>query len=191
MERRTWVCISGKFQSTRSARSATLIFFWLTKLVALISIHALREERDLVGRIPGRPRPLISIHALREERDDTITSKDDSPQISIHALREERDMSITLILPPLKRFQSTRSARSATLADDIFAVPAAISIHALREERDFFWVIWIPCRCWISIHALREERDLVKTWLELTPPRISIHALREERDPAAPLFFGD
>ena len=57
------------------------------------------------------------------------------------------------------QFQSTRSARSATVSDKIAHLEFPISIHALREERD--------ARCgaagllagWISIHALREERD--------------------------------
>ena len=57
----------------------------------MISIHALREERDqkhfkflFCGFI-------ISIHALREERDLAIFFALSIDTISIHALREERD----------------------------------------------------------------------------------------------------
>ena len=80
----------------------------------LISIHALREEGDVVAivyviaqcdfypRPPrgGRPNAdnnaretqLISIHALREEGDGYIIVKVKAEQkISIHALREEGD----------------------------------------------------------------------------------------------------
>ena len=38
------------------------------RLTAPISIHALREEGDLLAITPGRKMP-ISIHALREEGD--------------------------------------------------------------------------------------------------------------------------
>ena len=56
----------------------------------------------------------ISIHALREER-DLFTEKDiDSMIISIHALREERDRYFQFTTNFIILFQSTRSARSAT-----------------------------------------------------------------------------
>ena len=79
----------------------------------MISIHALREEGDLIMiRSPPRysdfnPRPPrggrqpfpsirfasrgISIHALREEGDDFHESQIFVIEISIHALREEGD----------------------------------------------------------------------------------------------------
>ena len=56
----------------------------------MISIHALREERD-IGRTASIPEELISIHALREERDLPLATSLLEAVISIHALREERD----------------------------------------------------------------------------------------------------
>ena len=100
--------------------------------------------------------------------------------ISIHALREESDASIQSAVPNLAIFQSTPSARRATLIAGLStfwsrfqSTPSArratgnlrgkrpggrISIHALREESD------VDCRVVyvlvpISIHALREESD--------------------------------
>ena len=55
-----------------------------------ISIHALREESDLVQQpVVGVHR--ISIHALREESDSMLRSFIGFSLISIHALREESD----------------------------------------------------------------------------------------------------
>ena len=57
----------------------------------------------------------ISIHALREERDLVLIRRGRAAQrISIHALREERDVLGVALLDALQGFQSTRSARSAT-----------------------------------------------------------------------------
>ena len=61
-----------QFLSTPSARRATFLYYG-RKIGMDISIHALREEGDLVDQ-QKRPRePPISIHALREEG-DTVTS---------------------------------------------------------------------------------------------------------------------
>ena len=102
----------GEFQSTRSAWSATAEGEAVRRGY-LISIHALRMERD------GEPHRLyhrhrnISIHALRMERD--LMGWEDNPdqKISIHALRMERDD---------RAFRPLRDR--------------VISIHALRMERD-------------------------------------------------------
>ena len=60
-------CSLSTFQSTRSARSATCPAGSGSGWGA-ISIHALREERDMLH--PKSPTfKRISIHALREERD--------------------------------------------------------------------------------------------------------------------------
>ena len=84
------VRLSG-FQSTRSARSATRAHTG-GALYNLISIHALREERDPLFRDKVSQPPAISIHALREERDaDAALTGAGVAKISIHALREERD----------------------------------------------------------------------------------------------------
>ncbi len=58
---------------------------------------------------------MISIHALREERDHRYGKRHHKNQISIHALREERDGRRKYLDVPDTGFQSTRSARSATL----------------------------------------------------------------------------
>ena len=62
-------------------------FGWQT-----ISIHALREEGDMVAEIP-KDRVTISIHALREEGDRAaqLARASAAEAISIHALREEGD----------------------------------------------------------------------------------------------------
>ena len=56
-----------KFLSTPSARRATIISSIIV-LPLSISIHALREEGDIVHGI-GESLSFISIHALREEGD--------------------------------------------------------------------------------------------------------------------------
>ena len=195
--------LSARFQSTRSARSATRT--WARGLPALlISIHALREERDPRCRLFHRAIK-ISIHALREERDLWLGPFLWRIQvISIHALREERDQFVAPRLISNFEFQSTRSARSATKRALDKMVGSGISIHALREERDDP-MLWEALKEEISIHALREERDSIPELFSIYTDEfqstrsarsatcvnsrrdgdsssISIHALREERD---------
>ena len=123
-----------RFLSTPSARRATAVLpCGLVLLV--ISIHALREEGDLVGSYHCEAHD-ISIHALREEGDVLSQGRFLAEEsISIHALREEGDGGCRRILRRRK-----------------------ISIHALREEGD---VETRSEECFqnISIHALREEGD--------------------------------
>ena len=57
----------GLFQSTLSVRRATSMSLWLAHATQ-ISIHALREESDVVDVGVGAGLG-ISIHALREESD--------------------------------------------------------------------------------------------------------------------------
>ena len=78
-----------KFLSTPSARRATIISSIIV-LPLSISIHALREEGDIVHGI-GESLSFISIHALREEGDLVLHGADVVQPISIHALREEGD----------------------------------------------------------------------------------------------------
>ena len=101
-------------------------------------------------------------------------------------------------------FQSTPSARRATVVVQIAIVHDRISIHALREESDLAGQV-DAVGLLISIHALREEGDFrpgggrcQTDHFNPRPPRggrpdltdltayalhISIHALREESDP--------
>ena len=57
---------------------------------------------------------LISIHALRKERDVAFHVVDAVRHISIHALRRERDYGMHIERLTASSFQSTRSAGSAT-----------------------------------------------------------------------------
>ena len=150
-----------------------------------ISIHALREEGDLVfhgfasfaknfyPRPPrgGRPRyaariagsaKFLSTPSARRATHHPGHHRQPEP-ISIHALREEGD--------------------AAALCN---ADAAAISIHALREEGDVQLLSPAPkinahfyprprssprCGgCPISIHALREEGDPMSSWCALATP---------------------
>ena len=107
--------VSGRrkiFLSTPSARRATRSHT-AARQGDRISIHALREEGDIIAD-HSQNRAIISIHALREEGDFRMLSRVSwQCQISIHALREEGDPDGQCIY----------------LSDDI-------SIHALREEGD-------------------------------------------------------
>ena len=106
------------FLSTPSARRATDAPLLLQYGVG-ISIHALREEGDvifggcLIDDLNFYPRPprggrqgqqhnghsktRISIHALREEGDALVNQAAKGSRISIHALREEGDKEVSAI----------------------------------------------------------------------------------------------
>ena len=62
------------FQSTPSARRATAVCD-LRVVHLTISIHALREESDLLRSVRQDVRNDISIHALREESDSKSSEK--------------------------------------------------------------------------------------------------------------------
>ena len=72
---------------------------------------------------------------LRKERDQRIFQRLTFYQISIHALRKERDTADNR-RKRIVKFQSTRSARSATEVKTDQCNKCRISIHALRKERD-------------------------------------------------------
>ena len=80
-----------------------------------ISIHALREEGDLVLLGEQRVFTSISIHALREEGDHPPRRSSRCKPISIHALREEGDILHSAGVASLQIFLSTPSARRATV----------------------------------------------------------------------------
>ena len=101
-----------KFLSTPSARRATIISSIIV-LPLSISIHALREEGDIVHGI-GESLSFISIHALREEGD-------------MHRGSSQTRLSNFYPRPP-------RGGRLGLVGDG-HAVHE-ISIHALREEGD-------------------------------------------------------
>ena len=117
------------FQSTPSARRATLILFVLRAVTLFQSTpSARRATHQYTG---AQPRVDISIHALREEGDcslleQIITRKN----ISIHALREEGDVYQASDTSALSKFQSTPSARRATLCDE-----PRVSVHHYFNPR--------------------------------------------------------
>ncbi len=147
------------FLSTPSARRATIIAGCCPLLWIAISIHALREEGDVVyerfrslsivyfyPRPPrgGRPSP-SALHSTSQVFLSTPSARRATLRliilyaflrISIHALREEGDGTAYLGADLTGVFLSTPSARRATEYGNNTAELADISIHALREEGD-------------------------------------------------------
>ena len=81
-----------------------------------ISIHALREESDLQNAMQVINTAKISIHALREESDLEIYSiKDELADFNPRPPRGER-LCLFEIFTQRFQFQSTPSARRATLS---------------------------------------------------------------------------
>ena len=79
----------------------------------------------------------ISIHALREEGDLLAEEYGiTTARISIHALREEGDVCGGKLGLLNREFLSTPSARRATRGSRHVRCKEQISIHALREEGD-------------------------------------------------------
>ena len=106
-------CSAGDFYP-RPPRGGRLLLHLHCRELLHISIHALREEGDLLFQRRFHA-VKISIHALREEGDlYPRRMRYHTSPISIHALREEGDMAV--------HYQ--------------FPVGEWISIHALREEGD-------------------------------------------------------
>ena len=103
----------------------------------------------------------ISIHALREEGDLIPYDAEKIQRISIHALREEGDQFVIETQDLSAQFLSTPSARRATEPLRGIRQQSRISIHALREEGDHLGAVQPDTECDISIHALREEGDLL------------------------------
>ena len=125
-----------KFLSTPSARRATST----RRLHRSVSILYFYPRPPRGGR-PGvsgfcAALALISIHALREEGDCRSMWAYHGRRISIHALREEGDSSSRTLPSQLLKFLSTPSARRATLGVVHVRAQIGISIHALREEGD-------------------------------------------------------
>ena len=201
---------SSIFLSTPSARRATHPALRRHRILR-ISIHALREEGDLLTCCSRSSRQCISIHALREEGDAKAT------EIEVEILnfyprppRGGRRVS-GCEHHNLGRFLSTPSARRATGQHGGALRNHDISIHALREESDLPVLPEQPigneflstpsarratsqCNTSsnampISIHALREEGDICCQQHSAHRP-ISIHALREEGDVSAHRWQG-
>ena len=203
----------SQFLSTPSARRATCEIRRFSLCHCKISIHALREEGDLLRRYAVQYRRCISIHALREEGDPNVpdvpavrqrflstpsarratrltpTIFPNSSWISIHALREEGDIPARCAQPREARFLSTPSARRATRrrAADVRKVGLFLSTPSARratKHADGSYMYQ-----YISIHALREEGDLSLSTMSRMNHAISIHALREEGDGKCDIAF--
>ena len=79
---------------------------------------------------------LISIHALREEGDGMGRRAAKNLYISIHALREEGDLTATKTATYLKYFYPRPPRGGRPLPAARCGAHWPISIHALREEGD-------------------------------------------------------
>ena len=101
-----------------------------------ISIHALREEGDLIRIQRAAPQKrFLSTPSVRRATSPRPSSRRVS-KISIHALREEGDFTVSNSFSPVSIFLSTPSVRRATGQQDTYRRLCGISIHALREEGD-------------------------------------------------------
>ena len=151
----------------------------------------------------NREERLISIHALREEGD--VIKKEPVPGISEFLSTPSARRATPLIQHPTINtpFLSTPSARRATLDGDWDYGKLAISIHALREEGDMISASTALCgsdfyprpprggrhhqhrtclllRRFLSTPSARRATKELEAQGKLT--FISIHALREEGD---------
>ena len=159
--RRSTTSTSGAFtifQSTPSARRATKQPVFSNNR-RVISIHALREEGDLGTIHAGiqcfdfNPRP------PRGGRPTRAAATGSTEPISIHALREEGDTSISICANFTNEFQSTPSARRATVHNRRFlANRVHFNPRPPRGWRQYLVLGEIKQQV-ISIHALREEGD--------------------------------
>ena len=193
---------SSIFLSTPSARRATHPALRRHRILR-ISIHALREEGDLLTCCSRSSRQCISIHALREEGDAKAT------EIEVEILnfyprppRGGRRVS-GCEHHNLGRFLSTPSARRATGQHGGALRNHDISIHALREESDLPVLPEQPIgNEFLSTPSARRATSAVNSTRHtdrfLSTPsarratyqpivgkgfkNISIHALREEGD---------
>ena len=150
--------LTPKFLSTPSARRATFGRASLRFTTAYFYPRPPRGGRLLPSLCLYCP-TVISIHALREEGDVVDGVDALAVRISIHALREEGDLVSTLTQTAQTLFLSTPSARRATNGGTEMEFKNKISIHALREEGDQSHFSTLRQYLHISIHALREEGD--------------------------------
>ena len=192
------------FLSTPSARRATCGSMVLSSTI-LISIHALREEGDVVP-LDAQPVYLLFLSTPSARRATAAALPPWAAcRISIHALREEGDSLPKAVVKDREEFLSTPSARRATpyrFVDvsrwqDFYPRPprgGRPPTPKLLSRRRYFYprpprggrpssAGRLPILQTISIHALREEGDGIRFLLVLVDIDISIHALREEGDP--------
>ena len=123
------------FLSTPSARRATWVL--MNKTTGhYISIHALREEGDLVWCLSSISSSLFLSTPSARRATTVPAGRCRTEAISIHALREEGD--------------TLRLAGSPVYSDFYPRPPRGGRHCSVCKARAY---------CWISIHALREEGD--------------------------------
>ena len=175
----------SKFLSTPSARRAPRLAV-LHPARSGISIHALREEGDLLyfdvlpcGKVflstPSARRATLSfLQSLkryshfyprppRGGRPSKAGGRQRLFDISIHALREEGDSKLEPISSLFSYFYPRPPRGGRLLAIREIGSRTSISIHALREEGDLGFILLSVGVRKISIHALREEGDIITT----------------------------
>ena len=104
--------------SIHALREESDLLHLLAEVVLGISIHALREESDSVRLSPETVPKNFNPRPPRGERHRAVVELGDGGEISIHALREESDLSDPKGFGSFVEFQSTPSARRATLPSD-------------------------------------------------------------------------
>ena len=122
-----------------------------------VSIHALLAECDLKER-KSLMRFTVSIHALLAECDVAGAVVVQLPEGFNPRTPCGVRQQLRFALPPIPRFQSTHSLRSATDAESIELISIPVSIHALLAECDSGSVLPLSERT-VSIHALLAECD--------------------------------
>ena len=85
------------------------------KITCMISIHALRKERDVAFHVVDAVRH-ISIHALRKERDHLRVRRSHHTHNFNPRAPQGARQRLCLMQTTHRLFQSTRSAGSATMA---------------------------------------------------------------------------
>ena len=170
-----------RFQSTPSARRATGGPRRLTRRMSDFNPRPPRGERPMRGGYTTE-KPNISIHALREESDlCALRVWCFCGNFNPRPPRGERlcwALTTSLIR---SAFQSTPSARRATVTNPAAFTGGRISIHALREESDQRKAGTDTAILYFNPRPPRGERrcNSTKLWRY---KKISIHALREESD---------
>ncbi len=128
----TVVCFGNTFQSTRSARSATMLRYPILTCHAFQSTRSARSATGIlhhyvIHTVDFNPR------APRGARLDIDVSFDGASEISIHALREERDIAGNIATAILKHF-NPRAPRGARLGH-FWGVSPGIGFQSTRSAR--------------------------------------------------------
>ena len=144
----------------RPPRGGRLSRFLRTRQCACISIHALREEGDIISaKKAGIWTKFLSTPSARRATPVVPVQNVVERVISIHALREEGDRIFCCLIAAPTHFYP-RPPRGGRPVGCIFPDGYDhISIHALREEGDHAYDVIKRIKKTISIHALREEGD--------------------------------